>query len=148
MKEIKELKDFLDEFEDVNLDLSRVKKEAKDIYLIPEKIEKIISQSREEPVSAGILLGNIVKKFFVPTPNILELINKQTSQKIIVNDKTAWLFICGRDVFNEGIIKIENKNARMVLVLNEKKEILGVAKNFKNQFKNIYDIGIFVRTKR
>lgn len=144
-----ELEEFISEFEDVNISLDLVEKKAKEFYLISSDLKTIINSCSEEPHSAGILLGDIKHKKFKPKPYLLNLISKQTNNKLIINEKTAWLFICGRDIFSEGVIENINPEAKTVLVLNEKEEVLGVAKKDRNrQYKNYYDLGDFIRTRR
>lgn len=143
-----ELEHFIAQFWDVKINTAFIKKKAKEFYLISEKTKDFIDKFPEEPVSAGVLLGSAKKTGFQPTPALLNLINEQTNQKIILNDKSSWLFICGRDIFLEGIEENLNPDAKTVIVLNDKKEVIGVAiKKFK-QYNNMYDIGIFLRTKR
>ncbi len=79
---------------------------------------------------------------------------------IIVDKKTAWLFICGRDVFKQGILKLmgTKRKGDYTLVLNEHKECLGFGKILhdihkereanKVVVKNILDIGDFLRRER
>lgn len=143
-----ELEEFITLFNDVNISTNLIEKKAKEFYLISKETNDFISKFPETPNSAGTLLGTIKKTGFQPTPKLLEMINAQTKNKIVLNDKSSWLFICGRDIFLEGIEENLNPNAKTVIVLNDKKEIIGVAIKKYKQYDNIYDIGIFLRTKR
>ncbi len=149
---MKVLQEFLNKFnlslEDLNLSKANVKKHSKEYYLVSEKLTAIIDKIDEFPVHEGFFLGKIVNKNFVPSPYILNLIKDKTNNYLVLNEKSSWLFICGRDIFSEGIIKNNNPKAKLFLVLNERDEVLGLCKKDKNQFKNLFDIGIFQRTKR
>ena len=77
---------------------------------------------------------------------------------MVVDAKTAWLFICGRDIFKRGIVKVEgsNKKDAYTLVLNQHGECLGFGKILYDldgekgrvAVKNISDIGDFLRREK
>jgi ribosome biogenesis protein Nip4 len=85
------------------------------------------------------------------------MIAKGEANKVIVNKKTAWLFICGRDVFRTGILAVRGsrKKGDPVLVLNEFDECLGFGRLVCNlvgatkkdeiAIKNVSDVGDFLR---
>ena len=81
------------------------------------------------------------------------------ANNIIVNKKTAWLFICGRDILQQGILEKNNlKKGDYTLVMNEYNECLGFGKIMHNlrgvpdstkiAVKNILDIGDFLRREK
>jgi ribosome biogenesis protein Nip4 len=83
------------------------------------------------------------------------MIAEKKANKIIVDKKTEWLFICGRDIFKQGIIKATGSKKRgdYTLILNQHGECLGFGKIIHNlngeksgfAVKNISDIGDFLR---
>jgi hypothetical protein len=75
----------------------------------------------------GIFLGE-EKKYFEPSPALIELIaGKVTEHKAIVDEKAAWLFLCGRDIFDKGVKeKGTATNKGYLLVQNEEGENLGL----------------------
>ena len=83
------------------------------------------------------------------------MLARAEANKIIVDKKTAWLFICGRDVFRKGIIAVNGslRKGDYALVLNEFDECLGFGKitrrldeeRAKVVVRNILDIGDFLR---
>ncbi len=113
----------------------------KAFYLIPKIQQELIKSIHEEPFSAGLLLG-VQDKLFRPTPALLERID--TDAVINLDHKSAWLFVCGRDVFEESIQNAMRKP--VAIVKNHKGEVLGLAKKTGNTYKNIFDIGKILRT--
>jgi ribosome biogenesis protein Nip4 len=97
-----------------------------------------------EPFSVGIYLGEN-KREFKPTPALLDMIAPHTEKKATINKNAEWLFLCGRDVFKENVI--EGKEG-LVLVQNERKEILGYGKYRKGILKNYLDKGDYLRRER
>jgi ribosome biogenesis protein Nip4 len=78
------------------------------------------------------------------------------ANKIVVDKKAAWLFICGRDIFRKGIVAVHGSRRKgdHALVLNEFGECLGfgkiassleVAEKTEVAVKNISDVGDFLR---
>ena len=53
----------------------------------------------------GLPLGETKNGIFKPSVYLLELLSKKSNNKVFVNDKAEWLFLCGRDVLPEGIKK-------------------------------------------
>lgn len=109
-----------------------------------------------KPAALGVFLGEVRKNDFYPSSALLDLISKKSNKKVFLNKKSAWLFLCGRDVFGSGIIKAEEKNkGELVLVQNENDENLGYGKIISNLteenkvvIKNCYDRGIFIRKRK
>ena len=77
------------------------------------------------------------------------------TNKVVLNKKASWLFICGRDVFQQGIIKAigSQRKGDCTLVLNEFGECLGfgvLTASLKEQsgkiaIRNVLDVGDFLR---
>ena len=119
---------------------------GKEFFLVPEHIKEFAKYCSEEPYSMGLFLGRLKGKDFEPSPALLEIIAKQTDKKIVVNEKSAWLFACGRDVLKEGIIKATNDET--VIVINKENEVLGLAQKKGNYYKNLVDIGSYLRREQ
>ena len=100
-----------------------------------------------ETHSKGLFLGED-KKGFKPSLALLEMIAKDSKRKAFLNEKGAWMFICGRDVFGESIEKSSVEEG-LVLVQNDKDENLGYGKIWKKKgelfIKNILDKGDYLR---
>jgi ribosome biogenesis protein Nip4 len=104
---------------------------------------------------AGLYLGKVKNRVFFPSFNLLNMLVDVAANKVVVDRKTAWLFICGRDVFGTGIVKVigSKRNGDATLVLNEFGECLGFGKitrdlggsGEKVAVKNALDVGDFLR---
>jgi archaeosine-15-forming tRNA-guanine transglycosylase len=85
---------------------------------------------------------------------------KETSSRVVVDDHTEWLFICGRDIFKKGILKIEGTKRKgdHTLILNKHGECLGFGRLILDlnekiagqqiAVKNISDLGDFLRREK
>jgi len=105
---------------------------------------------------AGTYLGKVKNGKFFPSFNLLTMLAEGEANKIIVEKKVAWLFICGRDIFRKGILvaRGSRKKGDHTLVLNEFGECLGFgrivcsldgAAKSEVAVKNISDVGDFLR---
>ena len=107
-------------------------------------------QENTQAISQGLPLGTTGKQF-KPSLYLLEILSKKSTNKIFINDKAEWLFLCGRDVFEESITQ-DNSTSKTVLVQNQRNENLGLGKKTKQGKKttiiNIIDRGDFLRRER
>jgi len=104
---------------------------------------------------AGLYLGRVKNRIFFPSFNLLNMLVDAAANKVVVDGKAAWLFICGRDVFGTGVVKVmgSKRSGDATLVLNEFGECLGFGKitgdlggsGEKTVIKNILDVGDFLR---
>jgi ribosome biogenesis protein Nip4 len=109
---------------------------------------------------AGAYLGKIKNGVFFPSFILLSMIAEQKANKVVVDGKTAWLFVCGRDIFKRGILNVSGsgRKGNYALVLNEHGECLGFGRVLsdigkvedpkKVVIKNVSDIGDFLRRER
>ena len=122
-------------------------------FLLNEALLKI---ARKDFYYAGTYLGKVKNGKFFPSFNLLMMLAKGEANKIVVEKKAAWLFICGRDVFRKGIqaVRGSRKKGDHTLVLNEFGECLGFGKiiggldeaaTTEVAVKNVSDIGDFLR---
>ncbi len=117
----------------------------KKFFLVPESLRQF---TRREPVYLGTYLGQQKGKRFIPSFTLLELIAKKTTQKTIVDDKTAWLFLCGRDILDKPL---NFKEKTSILVLSKEQEVLGygvVHNEDKFKLGKSLDRGDFLRRER
>jgi ribosome biogenesis protein Nip4 len=109
---------------------------------------------------AGTFLGKVRSGKFFPSFNLLLMLVKHEANRIVVDRKAGWLFICGRDIFRKSVLQTFGKirHKEHVLVLNELGECLGfgrVLAGFEQQpdknilaVANVLDIGDFLRRER
>jgi ribosome biogenesis protein Nip4 len=107
---------------------------------------------------AGTYMGKAEDGKFFPSLNLLGIIAQKKANKVFVDKKTEWLFICGRDIFKQGITNLtgSTKKGDYVLVLNAYGECLGFGKILRDldgkraglAVENILDIGDFLRREK
>ena len=106
---------------------------------------------------AGLYLGKVKNGVFFPSFNLLDLLLPVAANKVVVDRKTAWLFICGRDVFGSGVDKVmgSKRKGDATLVLNEFGECLGFGRLTGDlgaaervAVKNVLDVGDFLRREK
>jgi len=154
---MKEINDFVAQFNGtLILDESQIVKNRNRYYLLSK------NQKQQIPKGffyAGEYLGAVKGTSFFPSFILLAKIAQTKANKIMVDKKTSWLFICGRDIFRQGIVKENNpKKGDHTLVINEKNECLGFGKIMLNlrgvpdskevAVKNILDLGDFLRREK
>ncbi|HLE74872.1 MAG TPA: hypothetical protein VI864_02355 [Candidatus Bathyarchaeia archaeon] len=121
-------------------------------FLLNENLKRLI---RRDFYYAGTYLGKVKNGKFFPSFNLLAMLAKGEANKIVVDRKAAWLFICGRDVFRRGVVAVygSRRKGAYTLVLNEFGECLGFGKithgldaeETQVVVKNISDVGDFLR---
>ena len=104
---------------------------------------------------AGLYLGKVEGGVFFPSFNLLNMMAPVAANKVFLEPKAAWLFICGRDVFKKGIAKSmgSQRKGDYTLVLNACGECLGfgvltaslAAVSGRVVVRNMLDIGNFLR---
>jgi len=141
----------------VSLDERCIVRKLNRFYLLNENLKRLIS---EEFFYVGTYLGKLKNERFFPSFTLLSMIAERKANKITVDEKSEWLFICGRDIFKRGILKIQGSmgNGDYTLVLNHYGECLGFGKILHDpdeekdeqrvMVKNISDIGDFLRREK
>ncbi|MCZ2807814.1 MAG: hypothetical protein O2V44_00510 [Candidatus Bathyarchaeota archaeon] len=154
---MKEINDFVGQFRaSINLDESLIVKKKNRYYLLNENLKH---QSHQDFFYIGVYLGKLKGASFFPSFLLLAMIAESKANKVVVDKKTAWLFICGRDIFKQGILKVNgSRKGDYTLILNEHNECLGFGKIMRNlreesdankvAVKNILDIGDFLRREK
>jgi ribosome biogenesis protein Nip4 len=104
-------------------------------------------------VYTGYYLGQN-KQRFIPSSILLQkLAEEKTTHKVYVNRDTAWLFVVGKDIFEENIIK-QTEGVRLggyCLVMFDN-HCIGYGRYETSRdirvVKNLYDIGDFLRREQ
>ena len=110
-------------------------------------------RDRGRMVYAGRLLGR-TKREFIPGASLLRELGKtEGPNKVWVDDRVGWLFVCGRDIFEESIIRAEGvleEGTCFLVMLGD--NCLGYGRvdtqEGKKILKNIFDLGDFLRRER
>lgn len=153
---IKAIDDFVSLFgTGISLDETLIVEKDSRYFLLDQNLKQLASK---DFLYAGTYVGKVKDGRFFPSVSLLELIARKEANKVTVDKKTEWLFICGRDIFGQGIVKVvgSGKKEDYTLVLNLYGECLGFGKilcnlNGKRQgvvIKNILDIGDFLRREK
>ena len=156
---MKAITDFVGRFGTAfRLDDKFIVEKASRFFLLNESLKGLVS---DDFFCAGTYLGKVRGNVFFPSFSLLAMIAERVeANKIVVDDKAEWLFICGRDIFFRGIKKVigTKKRGELTLVLNSYGECLGFGKitlsldedkgKQKVAVKNISDIGDFLRRER
>jgi ribosome biogenesis protein Nip4 len=155
---MKPINDFIDRFEtSINLDEKFIVKKQNRFFLINETLRLQIQKGF---FYVGAYLGKVKDGIFFPSFILLAMMAETKANKIVVDKKTAWLFICGRDVFKRGIMQMTGSKSKgdYTLVLNQHNECLGFGKiicvineekdKSKVIVKNISNIGDFLKREK
>jgi len=155
---MKEILDFTAQFKaTINLNEKLVVKRKKRCFLLNENLK---SQLHEDYYYIGIYLGKTKEGRFFPSFNLLAMMARGRARKIVVDRKTEWLFICGRDIFKRGILRTTDsmRKGDYTLVVNQHGECLGFGRLLCNVdeevdrqkviVRNISDVGDFLRRER
>jgi len=146
---MKTAEEFIEHFTEKKIDIYRIKNEC---FLLDKDQKEIIDIIQKEkkimPKHAGTFLGKESKSRFAPSLALLELLSKlskYSDKKAVINEKSSWLFLCGRDVFAKSVIS--SPESGLVLVQNGRDENLGLGKLEKGMIRimNLMDRGDFLR---
>ena len=137
------------------LDESLVVKRGNRYYLLNEGLKGFTDEGF---LYAGTYLGETKGGRFMPSFMFLAMIAETARNKTCIDRKTAWLFICGRDIFRRGIVRTSGATGKSncTLIINRHDECLGFGcfiANFNEKadavaVKNVMDIGDFLRRER
>jgi ribosome biogenesis protein Nip4 len=152
MDELLLFRKFCSQFTSEEIDAVRT---GRNHFLAGRKLLDMRGSIHHDVFSLGLFLGEDKGRFF-PSPALIDIISRYddaASKKIFVNDKAAWLFLCGRNVLEESIAKNPfSIREGHVLVQNLNDENLGCG-IFRQEGKelvirNILDKGRYLRVDR
>jgi len=132
-------------------ELDSVEKIGRKYFFVKDELKALKDKIDLEPFSVGLLIGELKDNKFVPSLALLDILCKYSDTKVYLNKKGQEMFLYGRDVFEENIIKGSKKDG-VVLVQNENDENLGygelIIKSKKKLLKNILDKGDYLRREK
>ncbi len=101
-------------------------------------------------VYAGELIAHQRGEYIIPSIHFLQKIAKQATKKVVVDDKGAWMFICGKDAFAKSIITHNAEPNDFVVVMNQHDECIGYGIYQEGRAAVIrkFDIGDLLRRER
>lgn len=154
---MKMISDFIGKFNtNMSLNQKLIVKKNERYFLLSRNLERLITK---EFFYAGTYLGKVKDETFFPGFNLLTMIAQTNANKIIVDKKAEWLFICGRDIFERGIIDASKslRKGDYTLIVNERGDCLGFGRIVHNigekdgkkvVVRNIADVGDFLRREK
>jgi ribosome biogenesis protein Nip4 len=154
---MKMISDFIGKFNtNMSLNQKLIVKKNERYFLLSGNLERLITK---EFFYAGTYLGKVKDETFFPGFNLLTMIAQTNANKIIVDKKAEWLFICGRDIFERGIIDASKslRKGDYTLIVNERGDCLGFGRIVHNigekdgkkvVVRNIADVGDFLRREK
>ena len=131
-------KRFIKKFTDKEIEYVKI---DSSYFLKNKKLEKL----NNHPSSFGLYLGKEEGNKFHPSLALLEIVAKGSKDKVVVDEKREWLFLCGRDIFLDKKIKILGRGVDFKLIQNERDENLGIGKISKASIKNVFNRGDFLK---
>ena len=144
--------DFISRFTDHKIDESKIIKSGRNYFYVSSQLKELKDNIGKDMFSLGIFVGE-EKNEFMPSPGAIDIISKlpgSEKRKIFINKKAEWLFLCGRNILEQSVIKNPNNlHEGIVLVQNESDENLGYG-IFKQEgkdliIKHILDKGAYLR---
>lgn len=126
-------------------------------FLLNNTLKPLVKQ---DSFYAGAFLGKVKEGKFFPSFILLSMLAQEHANKVMVEGKAAWLFICGRDILGKSIVRVygSGKKNTNTLVLNELGECLGFGRIVENlsgstrnnqiAVRNVSDLGDFLRRER
>jgi ribosome biogenesis protein Nip4 len=153
---MKILREFVSRFgASISLNKNLLAKKENRYFLLNEKLKELVGK---DFFYAGVYLGKVKNGKFFPSFNLLSMMAEKRANKIFVDKRSEWLFICGRDLFKRGIRRVigSKRKGDYALILNDYGECLGFGKILCNldeivegvAIKNISDLGDFLRREK
>jgi len=141
----------------LSLDENLIVERQSRVFLLNNRLKGLVLR---DFYYAGVYLGKVKNGVFFPSFPLLAMIAERRANRIVVDERTEWLFVCGRDIFRKGIITVSGSTKRgaHTLVLNKGCECLGFGRILCNLdaeedrrkvvVKNVSDVGDFLRRER
>ena len=156
---MEQISDFARQFNvSIGIDESLVVEKQARYFLLNARLKGLASS---DFFYAGTYLGKFKNRVFFPSFALLNMIaERKEANRMIINEKAEWLFVCGRDLFKQGIVSMVDPKSKgtYTLILNKQGECLGFGKIMANSaqtkdehaviVKNVLDVGDFLRRER
>jgi ribosome biogenesis protein Nip4 len=139
------------------LDKRLIIKKQNRYFLLGKNMTKLVTG---DFYHAGLYLGKAKGGHFFPSFPLLAMLSELSVSKVFVDDKAEWLFICGRDILGQGIVRTTGscRKGNYALVLNQYGECLGFGRIVQDPrglkdkhaviVNSISDIGDFLRREK
>ncbi len=126
-------------------------------FFDPQGTLEIARRLGWDAFSVGLYLGE-ERHGFHPSSALVELLAREVQGRIVVDEKAAWLFLCGKDILMQGVV-LEGEFAKgsLAIVADSHGDVLGygrVTSSFhrkakhRQYVKNLLDKGEYLRRER
>jgi ribosome biogenesis protein Nip4 len=106
------------------------------LFLVARSLSEALAQAREPvPVAVGLFVGELEgDRVHLSLEGAHEVARRSRVARVVVGEKSAQLFLYGRDVFGEGIVTADRaaRVGTVAIVVNRDGEALGLAKVLQN----------------
>ncbi|AGK61968.1 Protein involved in ribosomal biogenesis, contains PUA domain [Archaeoglobus sulfaticallidus PM70-1] len=109
-------------------------KNKKEVYFLSPELHDFLKEglrngNLKSIVCAGIKLGEVGKRFRLTLEGAYYLSSKK--KRVYVNERGEMLFLYGRDIFSESVVKVSEsiKENDIVFVCNKHGDVLGIGKS-------------------
>lgn len=121
-------------------------------FFVDDSLKEFVF-NKEKAAYAGEYLGDEKQDEFIPSFGLLDKISEENVNKIYLDRKTAWLFLCRRDIFEGSILKTEGnfeEEELFLVMLDDDCLGYGCVDLFQGKkiLKNLADRGDFLRREK
>ncbi|MFP4656885.1 MAG: hypothetical protein ACLFNK_04900 [Candidatus Woesearchaeota archaeon] len=114
-------------------------------FNVDAETKRMISSIKSDAMFAGNPLGRNTGKGFIPSLWSIDMAaQSDMAKKITLDKRSAWLFLCGRDIFASSL-EDERPEKDYVFPMNEQGENLGIGFFDGKMIINLMDKGDFLR---
>ncbi|MFT4310899.1 MAG: hypothetical protein ACMXYC_04690, partial [Candidatus Woesearchaeota archaeon] len=98
----------------------------KKAYMVSEELLRVAQQLNEHVVSMGTYMGYVRGEHFFPSLACVDYLSEHAlTNTVVVDDKSAWLFTCKRDVFEDSILEKKGEGP-LFLVFSMHNQCVGI----------------------
>ena len=115
---------------EVEGEIAILESKRKEVYLISTELYDFLKEKDIKPTFAGLKLGEVGRRFRFTVEGAFFLVKKK-KKRVWVNERGEMLFLYGRDIFSESVVKAspDIKENDIVFVCNKAGDILGIGKS-------------------
>lgn len=123
----------------------------------PKGLKDVAVEHKWDAFSVGLYLGE-ERKGFTPSSALIDLLASRIKRRVVVGEKAAWMFLCGKDVLMEGVARAgEFVPGEIAIVADRDGNVLGygdvccaylLKAPHKVYLKHRHDRGEYLRRER
>jgi 60S ribosome subunit biogenesis protein NIP7 len=103
--------------------------QGREVHAMSKDLNEFIRSHNLTPVSAGLKIGEVGRRFRFSIEG--SFLVKSKRKRVYVSRKGEMLFLYGRDIFAESVVKVTDdvRENDIVFVTNTKGDIIGIGKS-------------------